>query len=166
MRLFDKNSNRGFSLVSVMIAAVVGVIIAMAAAELMRSQQISQNSTDVQVGRMSLIRYIMNGLDCVETISVLSPPNYCNAPNLPVEIRSRRASDPILVKKFDAAVYRPWELGAPNVSPGDLTQVGDFYLAAVCDTGGNLRFYAKKVRGMPNNFKLLSPEIPWSCVLN
>lgn len=155
--------NQGFGMIGALVSTGLVGIIAVGAAQVFKSQYYSQSITETELSKIAIENYIFNGIDCQASRLALSSP--CSASNTPVEIRSRLDSSVVLVKKFNAELFQPWNLGEANVTANDMTTVGKYYIAATCDANGSLSFFVKKVKGIPKKFIRLTPRSPWRCAL-
>lgn len=155
----------GFSLPGLLIGIAILAFMGVVTAQMFKTQAVSDAHGDLHLTHLSIARHLLNKMDCVATIAKLPDPAYCDADNKPVALYSKAAGNPVLFKSFSANQIQPWLLTDQSVPADALTEFGNFYVAAVCNASGEIKIFAKKVKGIPAEFKLIKPNIPWGCSL-
>lgn len=147
--MFQYNErNRGSALVTMLIAAGIMGILFMAI-----SRMIANNSKDTalvenQIDRLALNRYMMMAADCAST--KVSAPSPCSDGTYVAVMTANGAKT--LVKKFQSS------------TPSDVTTIGKWMVRAKCGPSRTLVFEAK-LANSSNDFKNLSPNVPFGCVM-
>lgn len=163
--IMSMRGEKGFSITSLVMAAGIIGIISVATAQMFKSQSHSQAESDMRMSHLTIIRHLINNMNCSATATSLPALDHCNSDNKPIEIRSKQAGTPVLIKSFDPQLIQPWMLNDQTVTAGQLTEVANHYVAAVCNAAGEIKIFAKKIRGIPPEFKAIKPDIPWGCRL-